>query len=63
MLDFETWLNLNEEEANCYAAETGADRECGYDPESFLERLYDEYVETGKTWYTTEEERRNAFKV
>ena len=63
MISFETWLDLNEEEANCYAAETGADRELDYDSETFLERLYDEYVDTGKTWYTTEEQRRNAFKL
>lgn len=42
-LDYDDWLNLNEDNLTCEAAESGSDRELDYDRERFAERAYDRY--------------------
>jgi hypothetical protein len=44
---YESWLNRNEDELRFLAAETGADRELGFDFEDFAERLFDSAVVSG----------------
>jgi len=43
-MDFEQWYNENEEELMIKAAETGADREMGFDAETFTEYEYEKYL-------------------
>lgn len=41
LMTFEEWLEENEEELDCLFAETGQDREIGFDRELALEKLYE----------------------
>jgi hypothetical protein len=45
-LEYEAWYNANEQELTCMAAESGADRERGFDSEAFAEEQYDKYLKT-----------------
>jgi len=44
MLEFDEWLEENEEEVSISAAETGADREMDYAAEAYAESMYDDYL-------------------
>ena len=43
-LPFNQWYDLNEEEINIDLAESGADREMGFDSEHEFEKRYDLYM-------------------
>jgi len=45
-MDFEKWYDLHEEELGIAAAESGADREFGYDSERMMEDAYQEYLKS-----------------
>lgn len=45
MLGFQEWFEIHEQELTCKAAETGADRETGFDVEWFTEQEYGKYVD------------------
>ena len=45
-MTFEEWLKLNEDQMYIYFAETGMDRELGFNVEDELERCYQKYLET-----------------
>ncbi len=49
MLNFDEWYDKNSEELYIAAAESGADREFGYDSEKMLEDAYQVYCEK-YTW-------------
>lgn len=42
-LEFEQWLDINEDELKIQAAESGLDRDLDFDVENFLEREYEKY--------------------
>jgi hypothetical protein len=44
-MTFEEWLDLNEDECNIYFAETGMDRELGFNAEDELERRYQKHLD------------------
>ena len=44
MLEFDEWLEENDDEVYISAAETGADREMDYDAEAYAESCYDDYL-------------------
>ena len=44
VLDFEEWVEQNEEELEIKFAESGADREMGFDLEEELENEYEKYL-------------------
>lgn len=43
ILNFDQWLDVHGEELSIKAAESGADRELGFDPESYAEAAYRDY--------------------
>ncbi len=47
-LTYEEWLGEYDDELTIADAESGADREVGYDAESIRENQYDEYVRKNK---------------
>lgn len=47
IMEFEDWLENNEEELTIECAETGADRELDFDFERFCEYRYEEYLKNG----------------
>lgn len=46
ILNFDQWLEANQEELDIKAAETGADRELDYDSDAFYEKEYEVYLKT-----------------
>ena len=44
-MEYKYWLKEHEEELTIAAAESGADREVGYDSERMLEDAYAEYLD------------------
>ena len=42
-LDYDEWCSLNEDDIYIEAAESGADREFGYDSERYIEKSYEQY--------------------
>lgn len=43
-LEYEAWYDAHEQELTCMAAESGADRERGFDSEAFAEAQYAHYL-------------------
>jgi len=47
-MEYEEWLEVNEEELTIKYAETGEDREMDFDLEQALERDYEKYLNRSK---------------
>ncbi len=45
IMNFDLWYEVNESDLDCEMAETGMDRELGFNKEDFLYTRYEDYVE------------------
>ena len=60
-LDYEAWYNANEQDLTCMAAESGADRERGFDSEAFAEEQYEKYLKEFKPLRLTQDDITDDF--
>jgi len=67
--EYDDWVEANYEELNIAAAESGADREIGFDFDYFAQHRYDEYVGTywrdnplAETFRKAEEKRQRRLE-